>query len=281
MSRQTLERLEAQLAKHTNERGALVQQLPELAETEHATRVEWIAKNPGRRSDADIGGPVATIRKKRAKAEKAIEGLDSEIRALEAAIAGERSALAREELSRRLTSMRSSSKDEMRLREEFGRLFEQLYDKWLEYGGLIEQRDRFRSEIELSGLLEHADDDQRRTLDNVTAFPILPVAVDFRRELERVFETAFDSGSAGYRNRDQSSAYFDYGRRLPEVVPDLRGKARYLQLSGKVERTSSLRPAAEGRQPPGTQSEEARLAESSEAAQAAAALLMAEAGVTE
>lgn len=276
-----LQKLELQGDKLRAEKGRLLGELAGLAEQEHAARVEAVSATPDKRSDSALGGPVQTLRKRRKKIDASLGSIEDELKAVDEAASAARVGIQREQLSAKLASARTWSREELDAYRAMAAAFKAFLDGYDRLADVLEAREAFRAELQASGLLQAGTPEQQAVFRDLVTHAVQPVCMDARAELNRLYRTCLDPSNEGVREvGNQSAARTDQNWVLVSgkdpIYPDLRRRLRRASVSrAHTDVTETL-----------SEPEKARVAQigaqelaASENAQAVGALLAAEAGV--
>lgn len=225
-----LEQLERTFKSRVEELDGVRREIERLVRTEDETLAETVRAAPTQRAYRLGSGPWK-LRDRRAKLQKKVEPLEREVDELGRVLGEERSREAEATLERLVREATALTRQELDGWREAGELLERLLAVWLD---LIlpaaEARDRIY--LDARGLLGLLGKDAEQQLSRATGQTVGLWPSTFPQFVSRVVEVATDPRRLGVR---------DLAREQPlvAVIPDLRGRDRRANLSGRVERATS------------------------------------------
>jgi hypothetical protein len=238
----------------------------ELASMEDEAAYTAVKQAPTR-SPFSLGSDAQRARDRRAKVEKELTAVESNLTAVTRALVEQQALAADERLAAVVTEAGKFTPAEIEGWKKAGRLLAELHEVWLsEIVGNYEQRRALGAELERSGTLQGRDEGLKARLSDALTPPIQPLDGDFAGFFQSILKAATDpdvrSGWPGAR--------IDSAGRLPGLVEPFG--TRRVEAGGDIR--WSDRPTAMGNQPPSAVGVEPE--NTHEAAKEAAAELLAE-----
>lgn len=163
--------------------------------------------------------------------EESLENLDTEIELLTPMVVEAATKEREEKLGKIRDKLTKLGKAEEAVWSQAGTFVEEILNRWGEYVDVVEERDRVFAEAIHQGTLAN-DADVRRQLEHLTRGPVSPISRDVLAFVARVIDVTVDPDSRG--PRDEHGQRSDSDRRLPDLLPDMRGRLRRLEVSGGV-----------------------------------------------